>query len=70
MILGPKRKIMDRPDIWNDAVEAAAKKCVEWGDVCCGGCGQEIIREGPSKGQRYGEGYYNLADAVRRLKRG
>lgn len=38
-----------------------------WGDMCAGGAGQERVASGPAAGQRYGEAYYNLADAIRKL---
>lgn len=38
-----------------------------WGDMCAGGSGPEIVPSGPNKGQKYGQPYYNLAEAIRRL---
>lgn len=53
---------------FKDGLEAAARHAKEWGDVCAGGSGEEIIPSGPSKGQRYGEGYYNLATSIRKIR--
>jgi hypothetical protein len=49
-------------------VAAAYSKAQSWGDECAGGSGGEIIPSGPSKGQRYGEGYYNLAESILKIK--
>lgn len=46
--------------------ERCAQVCDSWGDQCAGGSGGEIIPSGPSQGQRYGEGYYNLATSIRK----
>ena len=54
--------------IKDEALEEAAKECESWGDQCCGGSGQEICPSGPSKGQKYGQAYYNLAAKIRALK--
>lgn len=50
-----------------ETLEEAAREADSWGDQCAGGSGGEIIQSGPSKGQRYGEGYYNLANKIRTL---
>lgn len=38
-----------------------------WGDMCAGGSGEERVPSGPCAGQRYGEAYYNLAEAIEKL---
>lgn len=54
---------------WNDGIEASAMVAEEWGDQCGGGAGREIVKDGPSKGQMYGQAYYNLAEAIRKLRK-
>jgi hypothetical protein len=50
-----------------EALEKAAQVADSWGNQSAGGAGGEIVPSGPNKGQRYGEGYYNLAKAIRAL---
>lgn len=57
----------ERLKYWNDAIEASAMVAEEWGDQCAGGSGREIVKDGPSKGQMYGQAYYNLANSIRNL---
>lgn len=52
---------------WNSAIRAAADVATSWGDQCAGGSGREIIPSGPSKGQMYGQAYYNLAASILKL---
>ena len=49
---------------WFRGMTNAARIVESWGDECAGGSGGEIVPSGPTKGQRYGEGYYNLSKAI------
>jgi hypothetical protein len=61
-----KRQEFDRGFL--AGIAAAYEKTQSWGDQCAGGSGGEIVPSGPSKGQRYGEGYYNLAESILAIK--
>ena len=61
-----KRREYDRG--FEEGVYAAAMKAESWANECAGGSGGEIITSGPSKGQRYGEGYFNLAASILKIK--